>query len=185
MRCKEINNLVMKYFDGNASELEREMIVKHNKECSRCAEEFSLLREAIDIIEEFPEVEVPVGFESRVMEGIKTRGEYITSRKIVAFWLVAVLGLMVFGWNMVTHLAIPFIAESEAFVAVQNAIAYAVNMVSGILRELIVAVPVLLGKMLVLRNILLRDYVTAAAMIVSAFMCINLFLIYRFSVQEN
>jgi anti-sigma factor RsiW len=51
----------MKYFDGNISELEREMIIKHNDKCSRCAEEFAVLREAIDTLEEFAEIEAPVG----------------------------------------------------------------------------------------------------------------------------
>ena len=48
MQCKEISSLVMKYFDGNISELEREMIIRHNDKCSVCAEEFALLRQAID-----------------------------------------------------------------------------------------------------------------------------------------
>jgi len=63
----------MKYFDGNISELEREMIIRHNEKCNRCAEEFEILRNAIDTLEELPEIEVPAGFESRVMEGIISR----------------------------------------------------------------------------------------------------------------
>ena len=185
MQCKEINSLVMKYFDGNISELEREMIIKHNDKCSGCAEEFAVLREALDILEKFPEIEVPVGFESRVMEGIKTRRVYSTSPQIVAFWLIPVLGLMVFAWNMVTFVAIPFVMESGMLIAAQNVLIYGVNIVSGILSEVLVTVSVLLGKILVLRNVLLRDYVISLTMIVIAFMGIDLLLIHRLKLRED
>ena len=51
----------MRYFDGNISELELEMIVNITK-CRRCAEDFEVLKEAIDTLEELPEIEVPAGF---------------------------------------------------------------------------------------------------------------------------
>jgi len=185
MQCNEINSLVMKYFDGNISELEREMIIKHNDKCDRCAEEFSLLREAIDTLEEFPEIEVPVGFESRVMEGIKAQRVYSTSPQVVAFWLISVLGLMVFAWNMVTFVAIPFVRESGMLIAAQNIFIYGVSVVSSILREVLVTISVLLGKILVLRNVLLRDYVNFVTMLVVAFMGINLLLIYKPKLRED
>ncbi len=185
MQCKHINSLVMKYFDGNISELEREIIIKHNDKCNRCAEEFAVLREAIDTLEEFTEIEVPVGFELKVMEGIKTRRAYSTSPKVVAFWLISVLGLMVFAWNMVTFVAIPFVRESGMLIAAQNIFIYGINVISGILREVLVTISVLLGKILVLRSVLLRDYVNFITMIVVAFMGINLFLIYRLKLREN
>lgn len=185
MQCKEINSLVMKYFDGNISELEREMIIKHNEKCSCCAEEFAVLREAIDTLEVLPEIEVPAGFESRVMEGIRNCREYSTSPKVVAFWLISILGLMIFGWNMITFVAIPFIRESGMLIAVRNIIIYGFNFISEILREVLVAASVLLGKILVLRNVLLRDYVTGVTLIVLGFMGINLYLIHRRKLQEN
>ncbi|HYF84354.1 MAG TPA: zf-HC2 domain-containing protein [Clostridia bacterium] len=185
MQCKEISSLVMKYFDGNISELEREMIIKHNDKCSGCAEEFRVLREAIGTLEEFLEIEVPIGFESRVMEGIKTQRMYFTNPKIVAFWLISVLGLIVFAWNMLTFVTIPFVRESGVLIAAQNVLIYGVNIISGILREVLVTISVLLGKILVLRNVLLRDYVTFVTTIVMAFMGINLILIFRLNLREN
>ncbi len=185
MQCMEISNLVMKYFDGNISELEREMIIKHNEKCSSCAEEFGMLRQAIDTLEELPELEVPVGFEARVMEGIMNQKAYFTNPKIVVFWLVSVLGLMIFAWNMVTFVAIPFVRESGLLIAAQNVIIYGVNMVSGFLSSLLVITSVLLGKILVIRNVLLRDYTASVALLAVAFMGINLYLIYRYKLQEN
>ncbi|HYE84274.1 MAG TPA: zf-HC2 domain-containing protein [Clostridia bacterium] len=185
MQCKEINDLVMKYFDGNISELEREMIIKHNESCDRCAEEFAVLREALDTLEEFPEIEAPVGFEARVIDGIRSRAAYSLSPQMVAFWLISVLGLIIFAWNMVIFVAVPFIRESGLLIAVQNVIIYGATIVSGILREMLVTVSVLLGKVLVLRNVLLRDYFISLTMLVLAFMGINLFLIHRRKLQEN
>lgn len=185
MQCKEINNLIMKYFDGNISELEREMIIKHNEKCCSCALDFKVLRQAMDALEEFPELEVPDGFESRVMEGIKNRVSYATNPKIVAYWLVSVLGLMIFAWNMVTFVAIPFVRESGILIAANNVLIYGINMVSGFLSDLLVKASVLLGKTLVMRNVLLRDYATWVTLVAVAFMGINLFLIYRLKVQEN
>ncbi|HPW40273.1 MAG TPA: hypothetical protein PLW98_02015 [Bacillota bacterium] len=185
MQCQEINNLVMKYFDGNISELEREMIIKHNEKCNRCAEEFGILRNAIDTLEELPEIEVPAGFESRVMEGILSRRAYSTNPKIVAFWLLSVLGLMVFGWNMAAYVIMPLIRESGIIIAANNVLIYGFNVVSGILREVVVTASMLLGKILVMRNVLLRDYITSVTLIVLAFMAINVFLAYRRKLQEN
>jgi len=185
MQCKEINSLVMKYFDGNISELEREMIIKHNEKCSRCAEEFAVLREAINTLEELPEIEVPVGFESMVMKGIMNRRVYSTNPKIVAWGLVSVLGLMIFAWNMVTFVTIPFIRESGVLIAAQNMLACGFSVIFDILSKILVTVSVMLGKILVLRNVLLRDYLTSVTLIVLAFMGINLFLIHRHKLQEN
>jgi predicted anti-sigma-YlaC factor YlaD len=185
MQCKEINDLVMKYFDGIISELEREMIIKHNEKCSSCAEEFALLREAIETIEILPEIEAPAGFELKVMQSIKNQGAYYTNPKIVALWLISILGLMVFAWNMVTFVAIPLLVNSGILIAAQNVIIYGLNFVSGILSDLIVTISVFFGKILVMRNVLLRDYVTAVTTVVLAFMATNLFFIYRFKAQDN
>ena len=58
-------------------------------------------------------------------------------------------------------------------------------MISEILSKIIVAVSILLGKILVMRNVLLRDYITNVTLIVLAFMAINVFLAYRRKLQEN
>ena len=185
MHCKEISSLVMKYFDGNISELEREMIIRHNESCSGCAEEFTVLREAMDALEDFSEIDVPIGFESRIMEEIRTWKPYSLSPQIVMFWLISILGLMVFSWNMVIFVAVPFIRESGILIAAQNVIIYGVSIVSDILYQMLVTASVLLGKLLVLRNVVLRDYVISLTMTVMAFTGLNLFLLHRRKLQEN
>jgi len=185
MQCKEISNLVMRYFDGDISELEREMIIKHNEKCKSCAAEFQLLRNAIDALEGLIDLEVPAGFESRVMEGIRTRKVYSTNPRVVALWFVSILGFMVFAWNIAIFSVVPFIRESGILIAAQNMIIYIVGFVSGILREVLIKASVLFGKILVLRTVLLRDYLTNLAVIVLAFMGTNLFFIYRRKLQEN
>lgn len=185
MQCTEINSLVMKYFDGNISELEREMIIKHNEKCSGCAEEFKVLSEAISTLEGLPEIEVPCGFELKVIEGIKTRRAYYTSPKVVALWLISILGLMIFGWNMLAYVAVPFIRESGILIAAQNVFIYCFNIIFDYLSQMLVTVSVLLGKILVMRNVLMRDYVTGVTLVVLAFMSTNLFFIYRRKLREN
>ncbi len=185
MHCKEISNLVMKYFDGNISELEREMIIRHNESCSSCAEEFTVLREAMDTLEDFSEIDVPIGFQAGIMEEIRTWKPYSLSPQIVMFWLISILGLMVFSWNMVIFVAVPFIRESGILIAAQNIIIYGVSIVSDILYQLLVTVSVLLGKLLVLRNVVLRDYAIGLTMTVLAFTGLNLFLLHRRKLQEN
>ncbi len=185
MHCKEISDLVMKYFDGNISELEREMIIRHNESCSSCAEEFTVLREAMDALEDFSEIEVPTGFESRVMEEIRTWKPYTISPQIMAFWLISILGLMVFSWNMAIFVAVPLIRESGILIAAQNIVIYCVNFVSDILYQMLVNSSVIVGKLLVLRNVVLRDYVISLTMAVLAFMGMNMFLLHRRQLQEN
>jgi len=181
----EISNLVMKYFDGNISELEREIIIKHNEKCSGCAEEFKVLNEAISTLERLPEIEVPNGFELKVIEGIKRQKAYYASPKVVALWLISILGLMVFGWNMLTFAVIPFIRESGILIAAQNVFIYCFNIIVDVLSQILVTVSVLFGKILVMRNVLLRDYITGVTLVVLVFMVMNLFLIYRRKLQEN
>ena len=68
---------------------------------------------------------------------------------------------------------------------VQNVLLYGFNVVSGILREVVVTASMLLGKILVMRNVLLRDYITSVTLIVLSFMAINVFFAYRRKLQEN
>ena len=185
MHCKEISDLIMKYFDGNISELEHEMIIKHNECCSGCAEEFTAMREAMDALESFPELEVPSGFESRIMEEVRNWKPYSLSPQIMLFWLISILGLMVFSWNMVIFIVIPFIRESGALIAAQNVIIYGATMISDFLYRGLVTVSVLLGKLLVLRSVLLRDYFIGLTMVVMAFMGLNMFLFHRRKLQEG
>ncbi len=185
MQCKEVNSLVMKYFDGNISELETEMIIKHNERCSCCAEEFALLRDALGALSELPEIEVPYGFTIKVMEGVRARGKQMADTKTAALWLVSALGVIIFGWNILVCAIIPFIKESGALIAFNNLIIYGFNLISGILGEVLITVSVLLGKVLIFRNVLMRDYITVVALIVLTFTGINLFLINNRKLQEN
>ncbi|MGE5677615.1 MAG: anti-sigma factor family protein [Pseudomonadota bacterium] len=185
MHCKEISELIMKYFDGNISELEHEMILKHNECCPCCAEEFTVLREAMDALEGFPELEVPSGFDARIMEEIRAWKPYSINPRIMLFWLISILGLMVFSWNMLIFVVIPFIRESGVLIAAQNVVIYGTTLVSDFLYRTLVTASVLLGKLLVLRSVLLRDYFIGLTLVVMAFMGLNLFLIHRHKLQEG
>jgi len=92
---------------------------------------------------------------------------------------------MVFGWNMAAYVIMPLIRESGIIIAANNVLLYGFNVVSGILREVVVTASMLLGKILVMRNVLLRDYITSVTLIVLSFMAINVFFAYRRKLQEN
>jgi len=185
MQCKEINELVMKYFDGYISELEYEMILKHNEKCTDCALEFRVLKEAIGTLEELPELEVPEDFEARVMERVRASQAYSTNPKVLFFWLISVLGLMIFAWNMMSYVLLPFIRESGALIVVRNLLIYGFNYVSNLLRDILVMTSVLLGKLLVLRNILLREHITLVTAMVLVFMGISVLMLNRLKLREN
>lgn len=185
MQCREINDMMMKYFDGNISELELEMIAKHNEKCTDCAVEFQALKDAIFTLEELPDIEVPAGFEARVMDGIKTQGTYSMNPRTLAHWLIAVLGLIVFAWNIMSFAVLPWIKESGVLIMAQNLIIYALNFGSDILKNVLMVLSVLLGKIIIFRNILLRDYINIVVAIVLAFMGINLLMISRLKLRED
>lgn len=185
MQCREVNDLVMKYFDGCISELEYEMILKHNEKCTDCALEFQVLKEAICTLEELPEVEVPEGFEGKVMEGIKASRTYSVNLKVLLFSLISVMGLMVFAWNMMSFVIIPFVKDSGIFIIAQNLIIYGFTFVSNLLRDMLITGSVLLGKILVLRNVLLRDHITMVTEIVLAFMGISIIMMNRLKLGED
>lgn len=185
MQCKEINDLVMKYFDGYISELEYEMILKHNEKCTECALEFQVLKEAIGALEELPEVEVPEGFEGRVMEGIKASRAYSVNPKVVLLWLVSLLGLTVFTWNMMSFVVIPYVKESGVLIMAQNLIIYGFTFIENLLRDIVIMSSVLLGKILVVRNVLLRDHITMVTAIVLTFTGASILMINRLKLGED
>jgi len=55
---------------------------------------------------------------------------------------------MVFGWNMAAYVIMPLIRESGIIIAANNVLLYGFNVVSGILREVVVTASMLLGKIL-------------------------------------
>jgi hypothetical protein len=185
MQCREINDLIMKYFDGDISELEYEMIVKHNEKCTDCAFEFRVLKEAICAVEELPELEVPDGFQNKVMYKVKTSAPYTMNPKVLFFWLISVLGLMVFAWNMLSFVVVPYVRESGVLIMAQNLIIYSYNTISGLLKDMLIEASVLFGKIFKYRNILLRDYITFVTAIVLIFTGISVLMVNKLKLGEN
>lgn len=185
MQCREINELIMKYFDHEISELELEMLEKHNEKCAGCAEEFNALKGALSALEELPELESPEGFEARVMENIKMRNAALNNKQSLVFWLIGILGLIIFACNMLSFVIIPYIRDSGILIIAQNVIIFAVTGILSLLREALIALSVLVGKLLIFRNVLLRDYMDVVMIVVFAFVGMNLLLISKLKLQEG
>lgn len=185
MQCREISDLMMKYFDGSFSEIELEQITRHNKGCKQCDEEFEALKSAIFALEDLPEPEIPAGFEARVMESIRTQKAYFVNPQVLLYWLVGIVGLLVFAANMVSNFVIPFARESGMLLVVYNTAIFVLNYVFGMLREALTVMSVLLGKLLVFRNILFKDYMAIANMIIVLFMFVDFLLVRALKLQRQ
>ncbi len=185
MQCRETNDLIMKYFDHDISELEIEMLLKHNEKCPGCALEFDAMKEALSALEELPLLEVPEGFEAKVLESIRMRDAAVNHAQSLVFWLIGILGLIIFACNMMSFVIIPYIRDSGILLIAQNVIIYAVTGVLELLREALVTLSLSVGKLLILRNVLLRDYMDAVMMVVFAFVGMNLLLISKLKLQED
>lgn len=185
MQCKEVNELIMKYFDHDISELEMEMLARHNEKCPDCALEFNALKNVLSSLEELPELEAPEGFECRVMESIKARNAAPVNTQSLAFWLIGILGLIIFAYNMLSFVVVPYILDSGILIMAQNILIFAVTGILNLLREALVTLTVFVGKLLIFRNILLRDYMDIVMMVVFAFVGINLLLISKLKLQEG
>lgn len=185
MQCREINELIMKYFDHDISELEMEILEKHNEKCPSCALEFNALKDALSALEELPELEAPEGFEARVMENIKMQHAALDNKQSLVFWLIGILGLIIFACNMLSFVIIPYIRDSGILIIAQNVIIFAVTGILSLLREALITLSVLVGKLLIFRNVLLRDYMDVVMIVVFAFVGMNLLLISKLKLQEG
>lgn len=185
MQCREISDLMMKYFDGNINEIELERLTKHNKGCRQCADEFDALKEAIFAVEDMPELEIPEGFETRIMGKIMDQKAYSINPHVLLFWLIGILGLLVFTANITAYYVVPYLRDCGIFLIVHNAAIYVLSNASAILRECLLAVTLLFGKLLALRDNIFKDYMIATNIIIVIFMCIDLLLVKALKLQDE
>jgi predicted anti-sigma-YlaC factor YlaD len=85
------NDLIMKYYDGNANDLEKAQLRQHLKTCSKCNEEFESLKEIFNCLQEDNQIEPPKDFEEQVMK--KVNMYEISRRKKVDSFLMAIYGV--------------------------------------------------------------------------------------------
>ncbi len=185
MQCREIDALVMKYLDGNISEIEMELIKKHNENCASCAEEFAVLSDAIYTLEELPDIEVPEGFTARVMSSIKEQKRFALTPQIVLLWIIGLAGLAVFMINVVMFAVIPAIKSSGILIAAYNIMVYSGTIISNAIKDFFVFGSLALSKLLIFRTILLSEYLVFVVASIGVFIAANMLIVRTLKLQQK
>ncbi|MGB7604976.1 MAG: hypothetical protein WBL93_05810 [Lutisporaceae bacterium] len=177
MQCKQIKNHTMKYFDGNISELEMEQLMRHIQKCTVCAEEFEVLREALFEIEDLPDIDPPADLTVNIMTEVYSQKQLQISPRQLICWFVGFVGLVLFTYNIIAFMILPMISGGASLLSLDslfNVVFWAGNLI----KDSIVTLAVSIGKLLVLRNIILKDYTILIFMWLIAFALVDLML-YR------
>lgn len=174
MQCKQIDDLTMKYFDGNISELELEQLMRHNQKCPACAEKFEILRDAIFEIETFSDIEPPADLNTKIMAAVADQKHFSMNAKQLACLLISFAGLVLFTYNIIANVVLPswgggLIASDQSFVQL-------LYLMAEKAKDGFVTLSLYLGKLLVLRNILLKEHIVLIFLWVSAFATADLIL---------
>lgn len=156
MQCKQIDNLMMKYFDENISELELEQLLRHTNKCTTCAAEFEALKDAIYEIENLPDIEPPEDLTSNIMAAVSLQRHVHIDSKLLSWWLLGFIGLVLFTFNIISYVVIPAMGGTP-LVSFQSVIDLVYSMITYV-SEGFAAISLSLGKLTVLRDVIFRDY---------------------------
>lgn len=106
MNCITSNDLIMKYYDGGANDLEKAQLKQHLKTCKKCSEEFESLKEIFNCLQEDNQIEPPKDFEEQVMK--KVNMYEISRRKKVDSFLMIIYGITLL---MLAALTVTFVLK--------------------------------------------------------------------------
>lgn len=182
MQCKQIDDLMMRYFDNNISEIELEQLLRHTQKCAGCAAEFEILKDAIFEIETLPEIEPPEHLTASIMAAVSVQRHVHVSYRQMICWIMGFIGLVLFTYNIFAFVVVPAMG-GEPLVSYQSAVQF-VYWIAGTLRDGFVGFTLSLGKLLVIRNILFRDYTLYVVLWVVAFAAADI-LLYRLIKMKN
>jgi len=99
MDCKYFKDLLSTYIDGYLNEEEKKSIEEHLSFCKSCNDYFDKLKNYKEIFNKVEKIEVPLGFEKRVMgkiEGEKNKIFFLSKKFFFEFSAVLVVLLSVF-----------------------------------------------------------------------------------------
>mgnify|MGYP000889325232 CR=1 FL=1 len=107
MNCETSRDLIIKYFDGELSDVEEAQLKQHFKSCQSCREEFDTTKEIMNELEMQVGIEPPSDFEAKVMKKVdeiaakrKERSERILVLLYNAATLLSIVLLLVFVADM-------------------------------------------------------------------------------------
>ncbi len=153
MECRKISDLMMKYMDRDISDVESEKLYTHVKGCSDCNMEFEILKSVLHSVEELPELDLSYGFETKVMQSIKTQQK----EKSMLFG-VGVVGLISFVCYIGIFFTLPLIKASGIMDLLMYYISSGFAYVIGELLSGFITTILYIGKLFTLRDLLMNQY---------------------------
>lgn len=171
---------MMKYFDGNISELEMEQLMRHLQKCKNCAEEFEVLREALFEIEELPDIEPSAELTANIMTAVYSQSSQkrlqVSKRQLIC-WLVGFIGLVMFTYNIIAFAILPTISGGVPLFSTASMFR-GIYWLGNLMKDGIVAISISLGKLLIIRDIILKDYTMLVIIWAVAFSIVD-FMLYK------
>jgi hypothetical protein len=174
MQCKEISSLMMKHFDGNISELELEQLLRHNQKCPACAEEFEVLKSAIFEIEMLPDIDPPAELTTNIMAAVASQKHFSFNSRQLVCWIMGFVGLVLFTYNIISYALFPAMGLAP-IVSIDSGLELLYRVADSI-KEATLALPIYFGKLLIIRDMLLREYTLFIILWVFAFVAVGLML---------
>lgn len=105
MKCSEVNEIMMKYFDGEINDIDFYYFKQHLKSCPACSEQYTIMSEVLGYMEKQPSMDPPEDFEACVMESIKvlpvSRKSFIRMPLSILYVLLATAFLMFTIWAVI------------------------------------------------------------------------------------
>ncbi len=172
----------MKYFDGNISEIELEQLLKHNQKCLDCAEEFEVLKDAIYEIETLPEIDPPFELTANIMTSIKEQKHFSLNTSQLICAVIGFIGLVLFTYNIIAYVILPMMGITP-LVSFQGGLDIIYMLVEKA-KDSFVNMSLYLGKLLVFRNILFREYTVFISLWLMMFAMVGLML-YKLIHMKN
>lgn len=176
MQCKEINNLMMKYFDGNISEIELEQLLRHNQKCLDCTEEFEILKDAIYSIATLPEIDPPLELTANIMTAVGEQRHFNVNSIQLICGIIGFVGLVFFTYNIIAYVIFPMMGAAP-LVSFHSVLDF-IYMLAEKAKDGFVAFSLYLGKLLVIRDTLFREHIVFMFLWLSMFAIVGL-LLYR------
>ncbi|SHI39784.1 anti-sigma factor family protein [Lutispora thermophila] len=181
MECSEVSNLIMKYIDGDISEVELKLLNKHILSCESCHEEFQMMTEMIKCINEMPEISPPCDLEEKIMNRINREREASSMVNM----LIGAAGMFAFAYYMIIFVILPFMRDAGIGQILLGYGAFVLGIIDRYFIGILVYLPITINNLLTLRKILLQDYMNIMIFISGVVMVLNLGLIRIINLQRE
>jgi len=140
--------------------------------------EFQVLKDALYEIEHLPELEAPEYLTLNIMVAVEEQKSFAINKWQLLSWGVGFLGLVLFTYNIISYVILPMFG-----IAPLTTLPGLMQMMYGIgegLKDGFVSLSLMLGKILVLRNLLFKEHLLFIVLWLMTFGAAY-FMLYRLS----